>query len=202
MGLKGGKEERNPFVFFMLHSSLWDFEKIGYDTKARSISFSFNHSNSVKVNCNTHILCHYDSKKLWWKEFFIYKLDFCPLSSLQWRLKRMRPVQQKSPLPPCCQPIVAIVTWTMSTKAQLLWGDGGDGGALHLLMTQFSFQASVLWLFLSFLFGHLCPHFIIDCDGGSNKKSTKNHYSAPMDAPPPPQWANSGSWSNFVWITL
>ena len=98
---------------------------------------------------------------------------------------RMRPVQQKSPLPPCCQPIVAIVTWTMSTKAQLLWGDGGDGGALHLLMTQFSFQASVLWLFLSFLFGHLCPHFIIDCDRGSNKKSTKNHYSAPMNAPPP-----------------
>ena len=97
----------------------------------------------------------------------------------------MRPVQQKSPPPPCCQPIVAIVTWTMSTKAQLLWGDGGDGGALHLLMTQFSFQASVLWLFLSFLFGHLCPHFIIDCDRGSNKKSTKNHYSAPMNAPPP-----------------
>ena len=51
------------------------------------------------------------------------------------------------PPPPCCQPIVAIVTWTMSTKAQLLWG---DGGALHLLMTQFSFQASVLRLFLNF----------------------------------------------------
>ena len=83
MGLKGGKEERNPFVFFMLHSSLWDFEKIGYDTKAGSISFSFNHSNSVNVNCNTHILCHYDSKKLWWKEFFIYKLDFCPLSTMK-----------------------------------------------------------------------------------------------------------------------
>ena len=50
--------------------------------------------------------------------------------------------------PPCCQPIVAIVTRTMSTKAQLLWGDGG--AALHLLLTQFSFQASVLRLFLNF----------------------------------------------------
>ena len=89
----------------------------------------------------------------------------------------MRPVQHKSPPPPCCQPIVAIVTWTMSTKAQLLWG---DGGALHLLMTQFSFQASVLRLFLSFLFGHLCLDFIIDRDRGSNKKST-NEFSAPMN---------------------
>ena len=70
-------------------------------------------------------------KKLWCREFFIYKLDFCPLSSSQWRLKRMRPVQQKSPPPPCCQPIVAIVTWTMSTKAQLLWGDGGGFTLAH-----------------------------------------------------------------------
>ena len=132
------------------------------------------------------MICHYDAKKLWCREFFIYKLDFRPLSSSQWRLKRMRPVQQKSPPPPCCQPIVAIVTWTMSTKAQLLWG---DGGALHLLMTQFSFQASVLRLFLSFLFGHLCLDFIIDRDRGSNKKST-NEFSAPMNltkCPPPPE---------------
>ena len=188
MGFKRGKERCGiPFVFFMLHSSLWDFEKIRYDAKARSISFSFNHSNSVNVNIITHIICHYDAKKLWCREFFIYKLDFCPLSSSQWRLKRMRPVQQKSPPPPCCQPIVAIVTWTMSTKAQLLWG---DGGALHLLMTQFSFQASVLRLFLSFLFGHLCLDFIIDRDRGSNKKST-NDFSAPMNltkcSPLPPE---------------
>ena len=133
MGFKRGKERCGiPFVFFMLHSSLWDFENIRYDAKARSISFSFNHSNSVNVNIITHIICHYDAKKLWCREFFIYKLDFRPLSSSQWRLKRMRPVQQKSPPPPCCQPIVAIVTWTMSTKAQLLWGDGGGWGGFTL----------------------------------------------------------------------
>ena len=56
----------------------------------------------------------------------------------------------------------------------------GGWGALHLLMTQFSFQASVLRLFLSFLFGHLCLDFIIDRDRGSNKKST-NDFSAPMN---------------------
>ena len=152
------------------------------------------------------MICHYDAKKLWCREFFIYKLDFSPLSSSQWRLKRMRPVQQKSPRPPCCQPIVAIVTWTMSTKAQLLWGDGGNGGgALHLLMTQFSFQASVLRLFLNFLFGHLCLDFIIDRDRGSNKKSTnKNDFSAPINLIKCslPDGLQNSVYQRFSWDTL
>ena len=82
---------------------------------------------------------------------------------------------------------------------------GGWGGALHLLMTQFSFQASVLRLFLSFLFGHLCLDFIIDRDRGSNKKSTnKNDFSAPINLIKCslPEGLQNSVYQRFSWDTL